>query len=81
MQSYNLFLKRHTTDDAINNDDDDAPQIVINAELMTDSLHPSVRGYKVWVPRIAEHVQQIMNGQDAEDDYYSTDDEDDDNER
>jgi lysophospholipase L1-like esterase len=73
MESYNLFLERNTDSKAsaaASPTDDDVVDrhVVIQAERMEDSLHPSVLGYKVWAPRIAERVQQIINGQDSTDD-------------
>jgi lysophospholipase L1-like esterase len=71
MQSHNLFLERNTDTKAVVATDADVvdEHVVINAERMEDSLHPSVQGYRVWAPRIAERVQQIINGQDSIDDF------------
>ena len=47
-----LFLERRAAGSA---------EVVINADLMEDSLHPTVRGYRVWAPRIVEKVRKVLD--------------------
>lgn len=33
---------------------------MINATLMKDALHPTVQGYKLWAPRLAQQIHDIL---------------------
>jgi lysophospholipase L1-like esterase len=50
MDSSDIFLER----------DKESAEIVLNADLMADSLHPNVAGYEAWGPKVVEHVSKVL---------------------